>query len=100
MKGTAALKKIDKRKLYYKKNLTEEDAEYAPSLSGLCFYLEPFFGWSRQERFFNIRKIEGGYELEGELYLCDPSSVNERVKELKEELKKDKAIVEYRMVEN
>jgi hypothetical protein len=45
----------------------------------LCFYLEPFFGWSRQERFFIIRKIEGGYELEGELYLCDPSSVNERV---------------------
>jgi len=36
-------------------------------------------GGADKKDFFKIRKIEGGYELEGELSLCDPSSVNERV---------------------
>lgn len=84
---------------YYCKAFTEADAKVTPSVKGKSFFLEPFFGWSRQERFFFVRKVDGGYELEGELYLIDKQDSRKYINSLKKELKQDKATVEFRLLD-
>ena len=48
---------------------------------------------------FFVRKVDGGYELEGELYLIDKQDSRKYINSLKKELKQDKATVEFRLLD-
>lgn len=100
MKGTTVVKKVNTKKPYYSKAFTDADAKVTPLIEGQSFYLEPFIGWGRQDRFFYVKKVDGGYELEGELYLVDKAKVRKHIKDLMAELKEDNATVEFRLIDD
>ena len=100
MKGTTVVKKIDTKKPYHIEIFNDDEERKVRPKDKVFFYLEPYFGFSNQERFFNVKKVDDGYELEGEVYFVAKENVLNHIKKLKTKLADDKAKVEFRLVNN
>lgn len=73
MKGTMLIKSLNKQRCII------SDEDYDAKIGGkFWFVLEPFFDCNNRP-FFYYKKVDNGYLIEGEGYICvDEDSVNRR----------------------